>query len=168
MKIGHTGTLDPLRQGFGSCFWYMHQAYFLLPEEEKGYRAILKLGQKTQTGDTEGAVIETKDVGDHSKDIYVRFSKHGREQQQVPPQFSALKHKGRPLYSYARKGQHIDVPSGKYMYSLALLSMSADILALIPLFQEARMYDNLESISQKNGTVGHLVGLRNHEWLFSH
>ena len=164
VKIGHTGTLDPFATGvlvlaFGTCT----RLISFLPEEEKGYRATLKLGQKTQTGDTEGTVIETKDVGDYSKEYICSILKNMEgEQQQVPPQFSALKHKGKPLYSYARKGQHIDVPSRKiHVYSLALLSMSADILELDSVVSRGTYVRQLGvDIAEKMGTVGHLVGLR--------
>ncbi|MAA79050.1 MAG: tRNA pseudouridine(55) synthase, partial [Deltaproteobacteria bacterium] len=94
VKIGHTGTLDPFATGvlvlaFGTCT----RLISFLPEEKKTYRATLKLGQKTHTGDTEGEVIETQKVPSNPQDTIRKLLKSMEgEQYQVPPQFSAIKH----------------------------------------------------------------------------
>ena len=164
VKIGHTGTLDPFATGvlvlaFGTCT----RLISFLPEEKKSYCATLKLGQKTQTGDTEGDVIETKAIPSCSiEDIDEVLKGMRGEQQQVPPQFSALKHKGKPLYSYARKGQHIDVPSRTiYVYHLEMISKEEDLFELESIVSRGTYVRKLgEDIAEKMGTVGHLIALR--------
>ena len=164
VKIGHTGTLDPFATGvlvlaFGTCT----RLISFLPEEQKTYRATLKLGEKTHTGDTEGEVVETKEVPFYSPDVVndILKSMEG-EQQQVPPQFSAIKHKGKPLYSYARKGLHIDVPSRMIrVYHLDSLSMTADTLDFESVVSRGTYVRQLgEDIAEKLGTLGHLIALR--------
>lgn len=164
VKIGHTGTLDPFATGvlvlaFGTCT----RLISFLPEEKKSYRATLKLGQKTRTGDTEGEVVDVQAVPSHSQHgVEALLRKMEGEQFQVPPQFSAIKYKGKPLYSYARKGEHIDVAPRKiHVYHLAHISMKGDVLDFESVVSRGTYVRQLgEEIAEKMGTVGHLVALR--------
>jgi tRNA pseudouridine55 synthase len=71
----------------------------------KEYLATLRLGIETETQDTEGEITERKPVGEISNlEVEVCLQKFRGKQMQVPPAYSALKHKGKPLYYYARKG----------------------------------------------------------------
>lgn len=113
-KVGHMGTLDPLASGLlvlaidrATKF----SSYFL--ESEKCYDVEVSLGISTDTDDSTGKIIsESNDCPDEAlimKELY-RFK---GESLQVPPFFSALKHKGKPLYYYARKGEFISKPARK-------------------------------------------------------
>ena len=164
MKIGHTGTLDPFATGVLVLAFGTHTRLIsFLPEKKKGYLATLLLGQKTATGDTEGEVVETKEIIPHSiEEIKEIFAALNGEQLQVPPQFSAIKHKGRPLYSYARKGQHIDVPPRKiHIYELEPMLLSEDSLDFRSVVSRGTYVRQLgEDIAEQMKTVGHLTALR--------
>lgn len=114
-KIGHTGTLDPFATGVLPIV--VGQAtriskYFL--KGIKGYYAQVTLGIETDTCDCTGTVTYTAPYDrlaaldlDQVKDIVTGFL---GPQEQIPPAYSALKHKGRPLYKLARQGQIITKP----------------------------------------------------------
>ncbi|MCP4337443.1 MAG: tRNA pseudouridine(55) synthase TruB [Desulfobulbaceae bacterium] len=109
-KVGHAGTLDPFATGL-LILCAGRPATKLISQfmdGEKEYLATLRLGVETETLDTEGAVTARRPVGEISslqvEECLQRF--RGR-QMQVPPAYSALKHKGKPLYYYARKGIEI-------------------------------------------------------------
>ena len=113
-KVGHMGTLDPLASGL--LVLAINRAtkfssYFL--ESNKSYDVEVSLGISTDTDDSTGNIIfESNDCPDEAlikKELY-RFK---GESLQVPPFFSALKHKGKPLYYYARKGEFISKPARK-------------------------------------------------------
>lgn len=112
-KVGHAGTLDPFATGLlvicaGRPATKMIS---MIMEGEKEYLATLRLGMETTTQDPEGDVIATNPVGSISGAVVEEcLQKFRGEQQQVPPIYSALKHKGKPLYHYARKGIAIEKP----------------------------------------------------------
>ena len=109
-KVGHAGTLDPFASGLlivcaGRAATREISRFV---DGEKEYLAGLCLGVQTETLDPEGAVVERHEVGSISaariEQCLDRF--RGR-QLQIPPAFSAVKHQGKPLYYYARKGVKI-------------------------------------------------------------
>ncbi|HEX2769650.1 MAG TPA: tRNA pseudouridine(55) synthase TruB [Geobacteraceae bacterium] len=108
-KAGHTGTLDPFATGvLPVALGEGTKAIQFLDEARKEYRAVMKLGETTDTQDLTGAVTDGGDwravtPGDMEK-LIARYS--GRISQ-LPPMFSALKHKGVPLYRLARRGAEI-------------------------------------------------------------
>lgn len=109
-KAGHTGSLDPLATGMlPICFGEATKYSQYLLNADKAYRVTAKLGEKTDTSDADGKVIqklENVNVSiDEIKQTLLRFL---GLQKQVPSMYSALKHNGAPLYSYARKG--VEVP----------------------------------------------------------
>ncbi len=106
-KVGHAGTLDPFATGLLIvCVGRpATKLISLFMEGKKEYLATLCLGIATETFDTEGAITCRKPVGELSgKDIEICLRKFRGRQLQSPPSYSALKHKGKPLYYYARKG----------------------------------------------------------------
>lgn len=109
-KVGHAGTLDPLATGL-LIVCAGRQATKLISsfmDGEKEYRATLKLGIETETQDREGTITRQQSVGTLPADVIERCLAGFRgEQMQVPPVYSALKHKGKPLYYYARKGSPV-------------------------------------------------------------
>lgn len=108
-KAGHTGTLDPMAGGLlpiglGEATKF---SQFLL-DAEKGYKASLRLGTTTNTGDAEGEILEQRPVTVTAEDIARVLPGFIGAQTQIPPMHSALKVAGKPLYSYARKGVTIE------------------------------------------------------------
>jgi len=111
-KAGHAGTLDPFAEGVLVCC--INQATrlagFLLHGPKK-YAAELKLGQETDTQDLTGAVVSTAGVGEYSQQTIQSVADSFKGFiEQVPPVYSALKHKGVPLYKLARRGQPVQKP----------------------------------------------------------
>ncbi len=110
-KVGHAGTLDPFATGLliicaGRKATKMISLFM---DAEKEYIATLCLGKETETYDPEGEITAEKDVGVLSeKEIDQVLEKFTGQQMQVPPAYSALKHNGKPLYHYARKGIKIE------------------------------------------------------------
>ncbi len=108
-KVGHTGTLDPFATGVMIC--PVNQAtrlaqFFL--NGCKTYRATLRLGIETDTQDLTGTPTAEHPVGDIPSELIERvFDQFKGTIDQVPPVYSALKHKGIPLYKYARAGKPI-------------------------------------------------------------
>ena len=106
---GHTGTLDPLASGLlPVCFGEATKFSFGLLEADKEYEALVRLGERTTTGDAEGEVIKASTVT-VSQESVERALVHFRGViSQIPPMYSALKRNGRPLYAYARAGETVD------------------------------------------------------------
>ena len=106
-KVGHAGTLDPFATGLlvvcaGRSATKMISSFM---DGEKEYIATLCLGVETETLDPEGAEISRKQVGFlDAETIQTCLTGFKGIQMQVPPAYSALKHQGKPLYYYARKG----------------------------------------------------------------
>lgn len=104
-KAGHIGTLDPFATGLlPLCFGEATKFSQNLLEADKTYEAIIHLGIVTQTGDIDGTILHKKTVNimpTKIKQVLKQF--HGKLEQ-IPPMFSALKYKGKPLYKYAREG----------------------------------------------------------------
>ncbi|EIA1341436.1 tRNA pseudouridine(55) synthase TruB [Vibrio parahaemolyticus] len=108
-KAGHTGALDPLATGMlPICLGEATKFSQFLLDSDKRYRVIAKLGERTNTSDSDGEVVETRPVGVTLEKLEASIEKFRGESDQVPSMFSALKYQGKPLYEYARKG--IEVP----------------------------------------------------------
>ena len=110
-KVGHTGTLDPFASGV-LIICAGRSATKLVPllmDGDKEYKATLQLGVTTTTQDPEGTVLERRPVPELTeKGIAECLTHFTGEQLQTPPRYSALKHKGKPLYYYARKGIKVE------------------------------------------------------------
>ena len=113
-KVGHLGTLDPMATGLLIIAINRATKFAsLFLQSEKSYRAEVTLGIQTDTDDAEGKVISCKEVkinNSQAKKILLSFL---GESDQFPPNFSALKHKGEPLYKYARDGIKIEKAARK-------------------------------------------------------
>ncbi len=110
VKTGHTGTLDPIATGL--VIVMVERATKLAPwliGMDKEYEATIRLGQTTSTGDSEGEIIDEKKVETKYEDVEQAVDSMIGEIMQVPPAHSAIKHKGKPLYKYARKGVEVEV-----------------------------------------------------------
>ncbi len=112
-KVGHTGTLDPFATGVLVCC--LNQAtrlarFFL--HGEKKYRAEVRLGIETDTLDATGTVTAARDQIAFTEDEIQRVFKQFKGNiLQRPPVYSALKHKGVPLYKLAREGRPVQKPA---------------------------------------------------------
>ena len=109
-KAGHTGSLDPLATGLlPVCFGEATKVSSYLLDSHKKYRAQIDLGVITDSGDTDGNIIEKRRVPPlHQEQIEACLQGFLGECEQVPPMYSALKHKGKRLYELAREGLVVD------------------------------------------------------------
>ncbi|MBG6240814.1 MAG: tRNA pseudouridine(55) synthase TruB [Candidatus Symbiopectobacterium sp. Dall1.0] len=108
-RAGHTGALDPLATGMlPICLGEATKFSQYLLDSDKRYRVIARLGQRTDTSDADGNVVETRAVTFSAQALAEALERFRGTTQQVPSMYSALKHQGRPLYEYARQG--ITVP----------------------------------------------------------
>lgn len=109
-KVGHAGTLDPIATGvLVLLLGNATKSSAWLVDDDKEYDAVLKCGVTTDTFDAEGKIKEEKDInGLNEEKIRSVFSQFCGEQLQAPPAYSAVKHKGRPLYELARLGVFIE------------------------------------------------------------
>ena len=126
-KAGHSGSLDPLATGvLPLCFGEATKVSHYLLDADKTYIAKCILGSVTTTGDADGEVIATKPVAVLNKQQLLKLlSAFTGIQQQTPPMYSALKHNGRPLYEYARKGIEIERKSRQItIFDIKLLNYS--------------------------------------------
>jgi len=108
-KAGHTGALDPLATGMlPICFGEATKFTQFLLDTDKTYVVRAKLGERTTTSDSDGEVVETRDVNVTAELLTQEIAKFLGESDQYPSMYSALKYEGKPLYKYAREG--IEVP----------------------------------------------------------
>ncbi|THA02173.1 tRNA pseudouridine(55) synthase TruB [Rodentibacter pneumotropicus] len=104
-KAGHTGALDPLATGMlPICLGEATKFSQFLLDADKRYLVTAKLGERTDTSDAEGQVVETRAVNVETPQILTALEQFRGDILQVPTMFSALKHQGKPLYEYARQG----------------------------------------------------------------
>ena len=167
-KVGHTGTLDPNATGvLPLLIGKGTQISKYIINHDKTYEAVLQLGEKTDTADIEGEVIETKPVD--SKCLETKFIEQTLkalegEQEQVPPMYSAIKINGKKLYEYARKGEKVEIEPRKIeIYSLELISINeADkqIEFRVSCSKGTYIRTLCENIAEKLGTVGYMKELK--------
>ncbi|MDO5054389.1 MAG: tRNA pseudouridine(55) synthase TruB [Pasteurella oralis] len=104
-KAGHTGALDPLATGMlPICLGEATKFSQFLLDADKRYQVTAKLGERTDTSDAEGQVVQTRSVNVTEQDILAALPHFRGNLMQVPTMFSALKYQGKPLYEYARAG----------------------------------------------------------------
>ena len=162
-KAGHGGTLDPLASGL-LVVLFGEATKFAGPmlEADKEYLASVKLGERTDTGDAEGAVLETKPVDLDAGRIAEALEKFRGTIEQIPPMHSALKRDGVPLYKLARKGETVErQPRRVEIRSLELLGRRDDLLDLRVRCSKGTYIRTLaEDIGAALGTGAHLAALR--------
>ncbi len=127
VRVGHAGTLDPAATGvLPICLGRATRVVEYLVELRKGYRAAIELGVATSTGDAEGEVVSRSDVPLLERPEIEKLlqSLTGVQRQKTPP-YAAAKHRGRPLYEYARRGERVPVKMRTVeIYRLDLLAYS--------------------------------------------
>ncbi|MFV8429186.1 tRNA pseudouridine(55) synthase TruB [Vibrio owensii] len=127
-KAGHTGALDPLATGMlPICLGEATKFSQFLLDSDKRYRVIAKLGERTDTSDSDGEVVETRLVDVNLEKLEACIDTFRGESDQVPSMFSALKYQGKPLYEYARKGIEVPRESRKItVYEIVLHRFEGD------------------------------------------
>ena len=163
-KVGHGGTLDPFASGV-LIIGTENDTKNLseIAKSNKSYQAELVLGAKTNTLDPEGKIIDQKPIPKLSDQLLLKILKTFEGiQRQVPPMFSAKKHKGVRLYKLARK--NIEIKRSK-------IDVEIDDISLVN-FSENKIIFNVScskgtyirvlgsDIAEKLGTVGYLINLK--------
>ncbi|WP_372987495.1 tRNA pseudouridine(55) synthase TruB [Marinobacter sp.] len=163
-KAGHTGALDPLATGvLPLCFGEATKFSQMMLDSDKAYITTARLGVRTETGDSEGKVVEEKPVppldADQVEAVLERFR---GAIEQVPSMYSALKHKGRPLYEYAREGIEVERPARPVtIYELTLLELRDNEMDLAVSCTKGTYIRSLvEDIGQALGCGAHVSALR--------
>ncbi len=130
-KVGHAGTLDPFAGGVLICCVNQatRLAEFLLNGTKK-YVAELKLGEETDTQDLTGTVTATAELKNYSVETLQKvFKTFEGPLEQLPPVYSALKHKGVPLYKLARSGKPVQKPPRQVeIYSIAIVDIALPLI----------------------------------------
>lgn len=172
-KTGHAGTLDPFASGL-LVICAGRPATKLIShfmDGEKVYEATMQLGVETSTQDPEGEVIARLPVLDiNPARVEACLAGFVGEQTQVPPLYSALKHKGKPLYHYARKGVEIErEPRMITISELECLDLGLDTIKIRVRCGKGTYIRTLAAdIGKELGCGAHLTALRRlHSGFFS-
>lgn len=164
-KVGHTGTLDPnatgvlpLLVGQGTKL----SAYLI--EHDKEYTATLKLGEKRDTADSEGAIIEERQIDYSSlqkENVEKVLQSFIGKQEQIPPMYSAIKMNGKKLYEYARKNEKIELePRHIEIYKIDLIDIIKDtIIFKVQCSKGTYIRSLCEDIAKRLNTVGYMQEL---------
>jgi len=163
-KAGHTGSLDPLASGLlPLCLGEATKVSGYLLDSDKTYLGTVKLGERTNTADAEGEVIETRPVENideaQIKSILLQFV---GEQEQIPPMHSAIKQNGQPLYKLAHQGIEVERKARQItISSLELLRISDNELEIKVHCSKGTYIRTLaEDIGEAVGCGAHLSALR--------
>lgn len=132
-KVGHTGTLDPEATGvLPVCIGKATKLVDYIMNDFKVYKALLRLGMETDTYDTEGKVIDTKEVNIDPEKIKSIIYDFIGENLQVPPMYSALKVNGKRLYELARMGVEIERQARRVnIYDIQILDVNLPEVSFI-------------------------------------
>jgi tRNA pseudouridine55 synthase len=162
-KAGHGGTLDPLATGLLTIsFGEATKFSGLLLEAGKIYAAEVRLGVTTSTGDAEGALLEERPVAVDEAGLRAVLAGFVGGYEQLPPAYSALKYRGRPLYSYARAGEDAPrVPRRVAIPEITLDGREGDRIRLTVTCGKGTYIRSLaEDIGARLGCGAHLASLR--------
>ena len=127
-KIGHCGTLDPLATGvLPLCIGEATKFSNYVSDQSKEYEVEILFGLQTSTGDLEGEEIYKKPFKLNKNALMKSLKKFQGVHQQVPPMFSAIKYKGKPLYAWVRKGVYFSRQSREVrIFDIELLFCQGD------------------------------------------
>lgn len=163
LKAGHTGTLDPFATGLlPICFGEATKFSADLLDADKTYQTVVHLGKTTNTGDTEGEVIQEHEVSVTEEQILHVLKQFEGDILQVPPMYSALKRDGKPLYEYARAGITLEREARPVtIHLLEFVKYEAPFLTLNVRCSKGTYIRVLgEDIGHALGCGGHLNALR--------
>ncbi|NLS54339.1 tRNA pseudouridine(55) synthase TruB [Hafnia alvei] len=162
-KAGHTGALDPLATGMlPICLGESTKFSQFLLDADKRYRVIARLGQRTNTSDADGEVVQERPVEFTQEQLDAALEQFRGDSQQIPSMYSALKHQGKPLYEYARQG--IDVPREARditVYELQFIRWEGDELELeIHCSKGTYIRTIIDDLGEVLGCGAHVIYLR--------
>jgi len=162
-KAGHTGSLDPLASGLlVVCLGEATKVTGFLLDANKRYLVTAKLGEQTTTGDVEGEIVAQKPVKDITKErLCAVIEAFTGSIQQIPPMYSAIKHKGERLYRLARKGIEVErVPRAVTIYTLQVTGQTEDTVSLDVTCSKGTYIRTLvEDIGHALGCGAHTIAL---------
>lgn len=163
-KAGHTGSLDPLASGMlPVCFGQATKMSAFLLEAGKRYLVKCRFGVSTTTGDAEGEVVERLDsvVVERGKLLNTLAGFKG-DISQIPPMYSALRHKGERLYKLARAGVEVErEPRPVTIYALSLVSLEGEFAEFdVECSKGTYVRTLVEDIAKSMGSLAHVVALR--------
>jgi tRNA pseudouridine55 synthase len=163
-KAGHAGTLDPVATGvLLVCLGEATKISSYLLDLEKEYSATLKLGERTDTLDSEGEVIERVEsfsvTEEQVREVLEKFT---GDIEQMPPMYSAVKQAGKPLYKLARKGVEVEREARKVCITeLELTRFSPQELDIRVVCSKGTYIRTLaDDIGSSLGTLAHITALR--------
>lgn len=162
-KAGHTGSLDPIATGLlPLCFGATTRwsGYFL--GSDKRYRATIRLGETTETGDSEGEVVSTSKVSVTEDELQEALQRFRGTYLQVPPMYSAIKVDGQPLYKLARQGKNVEREAREVtVKALDLVAFDGRDVE-ITLQSSSGFYVRAlaTDLGETLGTGGHVIALR--------
>ena len=163
-KAGHTGSLDPLATGLlPICFGEATKVSGFLLDADKDYRVTCRFGARTTTGDAEGEVLEQRPVEglteDRLRELLQGFL---GEIEQIPPMYSALKHKGERLYKLAREGVEVErEPRQVTIHALELLRLEPPLAEIrVHCSKGTYVRTLVEDVGEALGCGAHVAGLR--------
>ncbi len=162
-QVGHTGTLDPFATGvLALAIGGTTKLLQYLDESVKVYDLTVALGRSTETGDPTGEVLQEAPVPPIDRaGVEAVLATFLGDRMQSPPAYSAVKHQGRPLYWYARRGEVVTVPARPiHVSEIRLLDVQPTELRLVVSCSKGTYARVLaEEIAEALGTVGHLSAL---------
>jgi len=163
-KAGHTGTLDPFATGvLLVCTEKATRLASYFSSLDKEYLAEMKLGETTDTQDLTGRIIgRREEINVAEESIRNTLKSFEGKILQEPPMFSALKHRGVPLYKFARKGVDISRKLREvYVYNISLLDINLPFVTFRTLCSKGTYVRTLcDDIGKKLGTGAHLFKLQ--------
>ncbi len=170
-QIGHTGTLDPNATGvLPILIGKATKASQYLIEHDKKYIATLKLGERTNTLDGEGEIVEKQTIEESLLDknkIDAVLQTFLGKQEQIPPMYSAIKIKGKKLYEYAKQGKEIKrEPRSIEIYEILLKKVNKEkkeIIFEVHCSKGTYIRVLCEDIAKKIGTIGYMEELERTE-----
>jgi tRNA pseudouridine55 synthase len=163
LKVGHTGTLDPMATGLlPLCLGEATKLIPFLSSAPKRYLADIRLGTGTDTYDRDGQEVSRSPVPDLESALLLDcLNSFTGEIQQVPPMYSALRHRGKRMYELAREGIEVERrPRTITIERLVLTGWGPDWLELDVTCSPGTYIRSLAAdIAEKLETVGHLAAL---------
>ncbi|MEF9678299.1 tRNA pseudouridine(55) synthase TruB [Pectobacterium aroidearum] len=162
-RAGHTGALDPLATGMlPICLGEATKFSQYLLDSDKRYRVIARLGQRTDTSDADGNVIEERAIGFSATELEQALEGFRGNTQQVPSMYSALKYQGRKLYEYARQGLTVPREAREItVYELQFIRWEGDELELeIHCSKGTYIRTIIDDLGEKLGCGAHVIYLR--------
>lgn len=163
IKVGHTGTLDPMATGLlilvvGS--YTKRAAEF--SKSDKTYEAVVKLGETSTTGDGEGEITPVSDTIPDEKSVREALESFKGEIEQAPPAYSAVKVDGKRAYKLARQGKEVKIEPRKVkIYGITDIKYDYPSLSFTVKVSSGTYIRSLaRDIGEKLGVGAHLTALK--------